>query len=361
MKQGLSHPAIMRISQSLAAIEPSFSADNFEKSALQGLDNLALKARVNHIIACLHQHLPSFEQFAPKLCQLPQHWDQGDPNEAQHRFAAWPIIDYVAVHGIEHPELAFTVLEAITHLFSAEFAIRPFIERYPTKAFAQLKQWTTSTNEHVRRLASEGCRPRLPWGIQLKALVADPSPIFAILEPLKSDSSLYVRKSVANNLNDISKDHPITMLQHCAKWQRKCTTTHTQWIIKHACRTLIKAGHPQCLALLGFNPAQINGVALKCSAVATVNSPLSFEFTVMSTQDQALIIDYAIDFLRANGRYNRKVFKLKTFNATQGQHITLKKHYSFKPISTRRYYLGQHTLSLQINGKIVASQCFTLK
>lgn len=361
MKQNLSHSAIMRISRSLTAIEPTFNPDIFEQSALQGLESLALKARVNHIIVCLNHQLPSFEQLAPKLCQLPQHWDHGDPSDTQRSFAAWPVIDYVAAYGLAHPKLAFQVLEALTHLFSAEFAIRPFIERYPEQAFKQLKQWTKSSSEHVRRLACEGCRPRLPWGMQLKSLVADPAPIFTILEPLKNDTSLYVRKSVANNLNDISKDHPLAMLQQCAKWQHSRTSAHTHWIIKHACRTLIKAGHTQCLALLGFNAAQIHETTLECSAVATAHSPLNFEFAVTSAQNQALIIDYAIDFLRANGRHNRKVFKLKTLNATQGQRITLKKHYSFKPISTRQYYLGQHTLSLQINGHIVASQSFTLE
>lgn len=360
MKQGLSQPAIQRIAHGIASVEPAFNTQAFNKAAILGLESLELKERVNHIIACLHQQLPSFEVLAPKLCQLPKSWDFGNPKDSLRGFAAWPIIDYVATHGLEHPKLAFKVLEALTHLFSAEFAIRPFIERYPEAAFRQLTQWSGSPNEHLRRLASEGCRPRLPWGIQLKTLVTDPAPIFPILEFLKDDDSLYVRKSVANNLNDISKDHPALMLGQCEQWQNN-THKHTTWIIKHACRTLIKAGNEQCLTLLGFGKANIKDTTIQCNSIATTTTPLEFEINMTCLQGQSLVIDYAIDFLRANGSYNRKVFKLKILKATKDQAIHLKKSYSFKPISTRKYYPGKHTVSLQVNGSIMASQDFNLK
>lgn len=361
MKMGLSSAAIARISKSISAIAPSFNSEAFSREALNNLETLELKARVNHIIQCLHQQLPPFEQLAPKMVQLPKHWDFGQQGDPLASFAAWPIIDYVAAYGIEHPITAFHVLEALTPLYTAEFAIRPFIQRYPALAFEQLKKWTASPNEHLRRLASEGCRPRLPWGMQLKTLIAEPSPILNILEPLKNDDSLYVRKSVANNLNDISKDNPSIMLKQCEKWQKNSPHQHTDWIIKHACRSLIKEGNLQCLNLLGYTQAHIKNARIISNSIVTEHTPLIFEASFTSVKDQPLIVDYAIDFLRASGKHNTKVFKIKTLTALAGQTIKINKHYSFKTITTRKYYKGEHTIHLQINGNILASQKFILK
>lgn len=360
MKMGLSQAAITRIGKSISAIEPSFNTEAFSHEALKSLETLKLKERVSHIIQCLNQQLPPFEQLAPKLIQLPKHWDFGQQGDPLAKLAAWPIIDYVAAYGIEQPLIAFNVLEALTPLYSAEFAIRPFIQRYPALSFGQLQKWTTSPNEHLRRLASEGCRPRLPWGMQLKGLIAEPTPILDILEPLKNDDSLYVRKSVANNLNDISKDNPSIMLAQCEKWQKNSPHKHTHWIIKHACRTLIKEGNLQCLNLLGYSQAKIKNAKITSNTIATERVPLTFEASFISLKNQPLIVDYAIDFLRANGKYNTKVFKMKTLAALEGQTIKINKHYSFKAITTRKYYKGEHTIHLQINGHILASQNFIL-
>lgn len=370
MKEGLNRAAIERIAAGIRAIDPSFNTQAFMAIALHGLEHLVLKARVNHLIDCLHQQLPCFTTLAPKLCQLPAHWDHGDAGDPLKKFAAWPVIDYVAVHGINEPALAFKTLQALTSLYSAEFAIRPFIERYPQQSFEQLYRWAKHPNEHIRRLASEGCRPRLPWGAQLKQLIKQPAPILPILTALKNDDSLYVRKSVANNLNDISKDHPAVMLDLCRQWlapnkqqalkQKPHPTDYTQWIIKHGCRTLVKAGNRECLQLLGINNACISHAQISCNAAVTQDYPLTITLQFLSQKDQTLIIDYAISFLRANGQHRTKVFKLKTIAAMRNQTITLHKNYSFKPISTRRYYKGPHSVSVQINGNVVASQDFIL-
>ena len=361
MKQGLSHAAVARISQGLASIVKGFDQKNFTLQALKGLEDLELKARVHHIIAAMGLFLPAFSKVAPALCRLPAHWDKGDPKDPLRGFAAWPIIDYVARYGIDQPALAFKALEKLTPLFSAEFAIRPFIERYPHEAFQQLNLWAQHPDDHVRRLASEGCRPKLPWGMQLKTLVAAPAPILPILETLKNDPSLYVRKSVANNLNDISKDHPNTVLNTLETWRTTTASKETLWIIQHASRTLIKQGNARALALMGAKKAHIKSSQLVCPSSVLSGGLLNFSLSFTSKQQQKLVIDYAIDFLRNNQQHNSKVFKLKTLEAQKGEEICINKSYSFKAISTRRYYPGEHRLHIQINGEVIASANFELK
>ena len=361
MKHGLSSAAVKRIAEGLGSIVENFDVIAFSRDAQKDLETLELKARVHHIITAMEKHLPAFKHVAPALCQLPRYWNKGEPNDPLSGFAAWPIIDYVAVMGINNPKLSFQTLENITALFSAEFAIRPFIEKYPEQSFKQLKLWARHKEDHVRRLASEGCRPRLPWGIQLKTLVAAPAPILPILETLKNDPSLYVRKSVANNLNDISKDHPEIVLDTLEAWHTPTTSKETLWIIRHASRTLIKQGNPRALALMGAKKALIKDNQLACPNSVICGDVLEFSVSFTSQQQQKLVIDYAIDFLRNNNQHNRKVFKLKTISAQKGEAVSVRKSYSFKAITTRRYYTGEHRLHIQVNGEIIASADFELE
>ncbi len=359
MKNGLSAAAIKRIEKSLTAVVPHFNGKEFSRQCLHNLETLELKERVQHIIAAMMTQCPDFPTTAQALMVLPNYWDSGNQNDALRGFAAWPIIDYVAANGIQHPALAFKVFEQLTSLFTAEFAIRPFINQYPEQSFEQLLQWTEHSNEHVRRLASEGCRPRLPWGIQLKKLIAEPAPILPILQQLKDDDSLYVRKSVANNINDITKDNISIALDLCEQWQYNASK-NTQWIIKHGCRSLIKAGNPRCLQLLGFKSATISDLTLDCPAQVAMGDSLTFDCVFTSPQAQNLVIDYSIDFVRSNQKSSNKVFKLKTINSAKNERISLCKSYSFKAISTRKYYVGSHTLNIHINGVIVATAPFEL-
>jgi 3-methyladenine DNA glycosylase AlkC len=359
MKDALSKTAVDRIAGCLTKIYPTFNSKRFCLTASAGLELLELKARVNHIVLALGQELPDFAIIADTLCLLPQQWNNGNSSNPYSGFTAWPIIDYVSVFGIEHPVLAFKTLEKLTPLFSAEFAIRPFIEKYPDAAFQQLIEWAKHEDKHVRRLASEGCRPRLPWGSQLKTLIKDPNPIFPILELLKRDTSIYVQKSVANNLNDITKDNPDLVLSLCEQWQQDATQ-ETQWIIKHACRSLVKAGDKRCLMLLGVGHANIAYANLECPTSINQEDSLSFSFSMLSQQNQKLVIDFAIDFVRSRGKLNRKVFKLKTLNTKENEWVRLNKAYSFKTISTRKYHPGIHHLHIQVNGEIVASSIFDL-
>ncbi len=359
MKDHLGPNALSRIQKGLSAIEPQFDGKRFLTQAQKGLEEMELKERVNHIIQCIAQCAPCFEVMALKLQTLPKHWDYGDPADSMRKFASWPIIDYVAFAGLDYPKLAYSVLEALTPLHTAEFAIRPFIMRYPNETMQKMAEWTHHSNEHVRRLASEGCRPRLPWGMQLKEFIVDPSDLLPILETLKQDPSRYVQTSVANNLNDISKDHPQYVIDLCKRW-KKDNNPHTNWIIKHGCRSLIKAGNKKCLSLFGIHEAHIQNPVIRSQSTVSQGDALPFEITLTSADTQNLVIDFAIDFLRKNNQHSRKVFKLKSMTVEKNQSITISKQHSFKAITTRQYYPGLHHLHLQVNGNIVASHSFEL-
>ena len=363
MKDGLGVHAIKRIANSVALVVPGFNAKAFQKDAVRGLDELELKARVHHLIEVLHRHydLP-FKKLSKHLQKLPEVWDKGNATDNKAGFAAWPVIDYVAVHGLQHPEEALQTLEKLTLLFSAEFAIRPFIQQHVDITYSTLLQWCEHPSEHVRRLASEGSRPRLPWGMRLSQFIDNPEPLVGILEKLKADESMYVRRSVANNLNDISKDNPEWMINLCERWLAD-SHEHTDWIVKHALRSLVKAGDERVFPLLGYAAkpnVTVSDIALNKKRIAVGDSiGLSCRITG-GKKPQNLVVDYVIYFMKANGKLAPKVFKLKNIVLAEQETIVITKQHSFKPITTRRYYAGQHQLAIQVNGKEVARTDFFL-
>jgi 3-methyladenine DNA glycosylase AlkC len=217
-------------------------------------------------------------------------------------------------------------------------------------------------SHHVRRAASEGSRPRLPWGERVVSLVEDPDPGLTVLEALRFDPEVYVRRSVANHLNDVSKDHPDRVIETLRRWRRECPAEHLrhlEWIVRHALRGLIKRGHPEALAFIGAAPARVRAGALVLDAPRVrVGDHLEFTFTLVSTSDSAqkLVVDYMISFLNARGALSRKVFKLKTFELPARGRITLAKRHAMRPITTRVYYPGAHHLAIQVNGVVVLSR-----
>lgn len=359
MKEGLGASAVERIAESLARTLSTFPKEEFITAALQGIQPLELKARMRHIMRVLHRYLPSdFGAAAPLLIQLKSHWIAGDPRDSYAAFAAWPVIDYVGEYGLDDPTTSLAVLRELTPLFSAEFAVRPFLIQYPEQTLQTLAGWCSDPDEHVRRLVSEGTRPRLPWGQQLPQFISDPSPLFGLLERLKEDDSAYVRRSVANNLNDISKDHPAAVIARCREWK------NSAWIVRHATRTLVKAGYPAVFELLGYTPnPHINVQALRI-APAAIRLGESIEFTVQlqSTHSapQSMVIDYAVHHVKANGQTRPKVFKGKTLTLAGGETGVVKKTHRFKPITTRAYYSGEHLLEILVNGRAVARTPFIL-
>jgi 3-methyladenine DNA glycosylase AlkC len=274
------------------------------------------------------------------------------------------------MYGLGDWEASIPALEEFTERMSAEFAIRPFIVRYPQRTMAQMLAWSEHESAEVRRLASEGCRPRLPWGIRLQALVADPAPILPILERLKNDESESVRRSVANNLNDISKNHPDLVLELLRRWQAGATdearaSDGVRWITGHALRTLVKQGHPQALALLGYGSADqiaVHNLAVEPQSIHIGQQvTLSFDIESLAGEPVNLMIDYVVYHRRANGRLSPKVFKLSKRTIQPGEVLQIVRKHSFAPVTTRKYYPGAQAIEPIINGKLCGRAEFVLR
>lgn len=305
-----------------------------------------LKARMRHISTALRAALPA--DYRAALAVLRQ------IAPALGGFQAMILPDFVEVCGLDDWDASIPALALFTTRCSSEYAVRPFILRDPPRMMAQMLAWARDPNEHVRRLASEGCRPRLPWGMALPVFQSDPAPVLVVLEALRSDPSEYVRRSVANNLNDISKDNPAAVLEVLRRWQAEVRTPEMDALIRHALRTLVKKGDPAALALLGFGGQAaytVRDLLLDRERIP-FNGTLSFSFVVESHSErpQPLLIDYVIELARANGRQTAKVFKLSKRTLAPGETITITRQHRFAPVTTRRYYPGEHALAVQING-----------
>lgn len=312
-----------------------------------------LKQRVRHITKGLRETLPhSYKEAITILMELTPHC-----NGFEYIF--FP--DYVEVYGQEHWELSILALQKFTASSTSEYAVRPFIMKDQERMLRQMLAWSRSDNHHVRRLASEGCRPRLPWGVALKNIIQDPSPIIPILARLKQDQSLYVRKSVANNLNDISKDHPQLVKDLVKAW--KGEDPDTDWILKHGCRTLLKKGDQETLHMFGYTSPKniyVQNIELSKDSIR-IGEELQFCIEVINKAQnpEALRIEYAIDYLKANGNHSRKIFQLAQKVFPTGT-IHLKRKQWMKDLSTRKHYEGLHKLTILINGEEKASKSFKL-
>ncbi len=346
---------IHRLCSLLASHYSAFDQRGFEARLLdRHWQDKALKQRITSITVAMHEFLASDYETAlgilfPVAQQMPD-----------YKYVVFP--EYVARYGLEHYDLSIDALQWFTRFSTAEFAVRPFIEKYPQQMMAQMLEWSLSDNHHVRRLASEGCRPRLPWATALSSFKKDPRPILPILENLKADDSLYVRKSVANNLNDISKDHPGRVLHIAEKWQGK--HCHTDWIIKHGLRTLLKQGDRQALSLSGLqSPRHIIVRDFYVDSEVCNGGDLDFGCELQGENGQslgALRIEFAISFARKSGRHSRKVFRHGLLEVAAASY-TVKRSFSFRPLSTRMYYPGRHHLQLIVNGEVLAEQAFMLR
>ena len=314
--------------------------------------NEELKQRMRHITQSLHQYLPSDYDQALAILK-----------PASSKFSGFePMFfpDYVECYGLDEYRESMLALETFTKYSSSEFAVRPFIIRYEKKMMTQMKKWSASNNHHVRRLSSEGCRPRLPWAMALPKYKADPEPVLNILESLLDDDSEYVRRSVANNLNDISKDHPDKVLEIIRLNLGR--SEKTDRLLKHACRTLLKQGDSKALKLFGYpSPTHVTVRKLSIQKSTLIGDTLSFSFSLHSNDRNLgkIRIEYGIDFMKANGKRLRKVFKISESEIKDNSR-SLTKNHSFKIISTRKYYPGLHGLAIIINGQQIAEGNFQL-
>ena len=335
------------LGRAIQAVHPTFDDEALADRVFDDAwDARELKERMRHITTVLGSLLQPDYRAALAILR------EAAPSLKRYGFENMVFPDYVGVFGLDDWEASIPALEVFTQLISAEYAVRPFIVQDQERMMAQMLLWAGHESPDVRRLASEGCRPRLPWGIRLPSLEDDPAPILPILERLKDDASESVRRSVANNLNDISKDNPEIVLDLARRWHAE-GDPEMEWVVKHALRTLVKKGHPEALGLLGYGPAAIDvrNLAVEPAAIAE-GGEVTFSFDVVSLADepQELMIDFVVHLVRARGQRTPKVFKLAKRTLEPGKVLHVEKAFSFRPVTTRKYYAGEHALEPQING-----------
>lgn len=353
---------LQQFGEKIQAVYPQFNISQFVKSIMtEDWDQLELKARTRRISEVLGQCLPaSYPEALDILFQI--------SDDCKH-LAYLFLPDFVEVHGQDevHWDHSMEALARFTSGSSAEFAVRVFILSHPEKMMKQMTTWAKNEDEHIRRLASEGCRPRLPWGQSLPVFKNDPSLILPILELLKDDPSLYVRKSVANNLNDIAKDHPDLVVQIAKRWQGK--SERTDWIIRHACRTLVRKCHPEAMALFHYLPSSqtakvITRAILQVSPLSVSlgqSTELVYEIELQNEEPVHLRIEYGIDFVKSGGKTSRKLFLLSDKTMTPHTVIKSKRTHHWRDLTTRRHYGGEHRIVLIVNGYEAASETILLE
>lgn len=335
------------------ALDGKFDSKRFLKLTLEGLEERSLMQRLAQTAVAMNEALPG--SYVSKLKTL-----QALAPQIDHGFITLFLSDFVAKYGLDDPKRSLPALKYFTRFGSAEFAIRHFLLRDLEATHAVMLAWADDADEHVRRLSSEGIRPRLPWGLRLQALVKNPEPIAPILEKLKRDPALYVRKSVANNLNDIAKDHPQWVVQRAEAWDR--SHAETAWIIKHGCRTLIKKGHSGALKLFGFGGKPKVEATLTCTPKKLgLGEVLTITADIRSSArtTQSLAVDYVVHYVRPGGS-SEKVFKWSEVELPASGSVSLKKNQTIKDFTTRKHYPGVHRVELQINGQRVAEAVFEL-
>jgi 3-methyladenine DNA glycosylase AlkC len=340
-----------RLAGELSAAWSEFPHERFTRGLGEALAPLALMARVELLADRLEDALPKEFDAAARVL-----W--GALESAG--FTGWmtlPCGGYVARCGIGHPEVALPLLAGLTPRWSSEASIRPFIQRHPDLTYAHLRRWASDPDEHVRRLVSEGTRPRLPWAPRLRQLIADPSPNLELLDRLVDDPSAYVRRSVANHLNDISKDHPDVALDLARGWLPR--GEEAVWAVRHGLRTLVKRGDPDALRLLGVAlDADIRLAALtvdrdRLAIGEAVTFTLTVELRGLEAADA--VIDYRVHYAGANGPRRPKVFKLTRRRLVPGQPLTVRRRHLFEHASIRRIHAGRHTLDVQVNGRVLGT------
>ncbi|AFY56776.1 DNA alkylation repair enzyme [Rivularia sp. PCC 7116] len=364
LKTIFNQEVIADLAQRIKKVFPSFDKVAFEQDANQNLDFLELKQRSTQICNALTSYLPSeFEEGVNILVTAMGEDDKSGGLEGYYGFRFMPFLDFVAARGLNNPDIALDSLEKMTLHFSAEFAIRPFILKHPDTTLPRLLNWTSHQDWRVRRLASEGTRPRLPWGMQLKPFIENPSFVIRILNNLYNDPNLIVRRSVANNLNDIAKDNSDLAVETAQSWW-DARNELAQWTVRHGLRTLVKQGNKKALSVLGF----VGGDSIRVEnfqfqpSVVKIGDELNFSCNLISEEsiNVNLVVDYVLHRVLANGKLSKKVFKLRQIELSPGEKITLSGKHKFKQLSTRTYYPGFHSIELVVNGCSVGKYDFEL-
>ena len=345
LKNMLNPDSLREFALAIQSVYVPFQIDEFLKSTMdETWDGLELKARGRQITINLGKYLPKDYREAIGII------DQVIASHSGMCICSFP--DFIEVFGQDEInwDVSIAALARYTCYASSELAVRPFIIKHEERMMAQMYAWAKHENEHIRRLSSEGCRPQLPWGQALNRFKQDPAPILPILEQLKTDPSPYVRNSVANNLNDISKTHPDLVANLAKAWYGE--DERTDWIVKHGCRTLLKKGDRDVLAIFGYDdviPVDVGSFTLGAAEVS-IGEDIDFSFEITAREAAKVRLEYGIDFVKANGKRNRKIFQISEPSLKNGEKKSYVKTHSFADLSTRRHYPGTHSIALIVNG-----------
>ncbi len=349
-----------RIAEMIVRVEPAFEAAGFVADALAGYEPLSLTGRARNIADALAHHLPADRGCAIEILVE----SLGPPYETEEldgmeSFLYLPYVYFVAEHGLAHFETSMRAQHELTRRFTAEFSIRAFLDAEPDRTLERLSSWCDDPDSHVRRLVSEGTRPRLPWAARLDRFIADPGPVLRLLDRLHLDPSPYVRRSVANNVNDISKDHPDLVIDTVRGWLRD--PRFDRRVASHGLRTLVKQGHPAALDTLGYSHGSPAGVTCTCQPTSvSIGEKVTLEVAVTNPTANALpvLVDLVVHFVKANGLPSPKVFKGRELEVPPGGTATFRKTITLAPLSTRTPRPGTHRVAVLVNGEVREGPAF---
>lgn len=352
------------IAHALKRGHPSFNTQSFLAGIASALKPLELKERVHYLAERMHAHLPADpKQSIPIIVKALK--QNSEDKIGIHQFSLWPLTHYVSLYGQDDFDLSMNALKEMTKLFTSEFAVRSFFLKDQKRALSYFKEWSTDKNEHVRRLVSEGSRPLLPWGQKLHSFVDDPELTWPLLEHLKNDPSEYVRKSVANHINDHSKNHPDYVLQKLLQWHHlKEKNSELTWLIKHASRSLIKKGHKKAFLLHGVEDLKIEVIQQKVlNKKIKLGESLKVVVVLKNLTKKAslIILDHELHFLKSNNKHSLKVFKGKKIQLNAKEEINVEMSIPLKNVTTRVYYGGEQYWNIKINGVSEKRETFHLR
>ena len=368
---------VHRAAAAIAAVHDEFDVEGFTTRALDGFERLELTPRCHQIAAAMADYLPTdreqaidilVESLGPELenCDPADAGPTGDPLIAANPMSGFfymPHGYFLAAHGGDHLDAVMRANYEITKRATSEFSIRTPLRDHTAAALAVLETWATDDNVHVRRCVSEGTRPRLPWSFRLKTFQQDPTPVIALLELLKDDPVEYVRRSVANNLNDIAKDHPDVVLELAKRWWADGDHNRRR-LVRHALRTLVKAGEPAALDVLGYglpSPVRVGDVSIE-PTVVRIGGKVKIEITVENPTGRpcGALVDLRVHFVKANGATGAKVFKGSELAVDPGGSAVVRKTVSVAQHTTRKHYPGEHAVDVMINGRAEPVGSFTI-
>jgi len=367
LKTFFSRSRVEAVAASIARVYPKFERSAFVRDAVHGLEDLELIARGRHIAEALRAHLPSDYEAAIDVILRslgPRHATDELEGVGMAPFFYLPHVTFVALYGLEDFDVSMRAQYELTQRFTCEFSIRPFLERYPDRTLAKLTEWARDSKPHVRRLASEGTRPRLPWATRVRWLEREPKRLLPLLELLKDDPSSLVRRSVANHVNDLSRAHPELANDLAERWW-KDATPERRALVKHALRSAVKRGDRRALRLLGFGKAPKIAIVTRSfspKAVA-IGETVRIAFTLRgaSRSAQTLAVDLVVHFTKARGKTSPKVFKVKTLTLARGGEVSLGKSISLAVHTTRKPYPGRHNVEIAVNGERTALGHFDVR